>query len=33
MDPDALVFLLGSWLFIIALAGYCLSKLLSRRKK
>ena len=32
MDPDALAFLVGSWLFIIILAAYCLTKLFKQKK-
>lgn len=32
MDPDALVFLVGSWVFIISLVVYCFVKLFSKKK-
>ncbi|GEM_PF-6274930 len=32
MDPDALAFLIGSWLFIILLVAYCFTKLFKPKK-
>mgnify|MGYP001626160562 CR=1 FL=1 len=32
MDPDALAFLIGSWLFIIILVVYCFAKLFKPKK-